>query len=336
VASAARRAVASYDAMQRHLYDARTGRYRESVAAPADARAWPFSQALAATIGVAGLPSSRVDADVRRSLRALERSYRSGDVYAAWPGGDVYFDDNEWIAEDLLDWSEMGGGAAPRARAAGVFAAVVRAWDANPAHPCTGGVFWTTAASNHDRNTVTTVNAALVGLRLYAATGRRAYLVWSRRMLSWLDRCLLSPDGLYWDHIAIDGTIDRTEWSYNQGGAIGAFTALYETTRDPVALARAEGLADAALAAFSTRWHAGEPPEFAAIFFRNLLALTAVDGRRPYLDAVESYANWMWANARDPRTGLFSFGGPTRLLDQAAAVEIYAALARMRPLKAAR
>ena len=34
-----------------------------------------------------------------------------------------------------------------------------------------------------------------------------------------------------------------------------------------------------------------------------------------------------WTTARDPATGLFSFGRPTRLLDQAALVQVYAALA---------
>src|SRR5262249_11886120 len=139
------------------------------------------------------------------------------------------------------------------------------AWDASPAHPCSGGVFWTAAAGNRDRNTVTTANGALVALRLYAATGRQAYRVWARRMAAWLDRCLLSPDGLYWDHIALDGTVDRAEWSYNQGAVIGIDTELYLTTHDRAALARAEQLADAALASFSSRW-AAEPPEFAAIF----------------------------------------------------------------------
>jgi hypothetical protein len=324
----AQRAVAGYGAMQRYLFDSRSGRYRETVAVAPGSDAWPFSQALAAAIGVAALPSSRAATDVPKRLQTLESRFRSGSVYTAWPGGDVYLDDNEWIAEDLLDWSALRSDLAARNRAAGVFAAAVRAWDANPSHPCAGGVFWTTAPANRDRNTVSTANAALVGLRLYAATGRPSYLAWSKRMLAWLDRCMRAPNGLYWDHVALDGTVDRTQWSYNQGAAVGAFVELYATTHNAAALARAEQLADATLDHFADRWQDGEPPEFAAIFFRNLLVLAAADGRRAYVAAAQSYADRAWSTAHDSRTGLYSFGGPTRLLDQAAVVQLYAALAR--------
>ena len=175
---------------------------------------------------------------------------------------------------------------------------------------------------------MSTVNGAVVGLRLYAATKQSRYLDWARRMLAWTDTCMLEPDGLYADHIDLRGSVDGTQWSYNQGGVIGANVLLYTLTRDTQALARAEQIADAALQYFADRWMSGEPPEFAAIFFRNLLALAAVDGRSDYVSAAESYGDEAWETARDPRTGLFAFAGKTRLLDQAALVQLYAALAR--------
>jgi hypothetical protein len=44
--------------------------------------------------------------------------------------------------------------------------------------------------------------------------------------------------------------------------------------------------------------------------------------------AVRAFGDEAWAQARDPHTGLFSFGksGPT-LLDQAAMIQVYADLA---------
>jgi predicted alpha-1,6-mannanase (GH76 family) len=275
----ARRAVASYDAMQRYLFVPSTGHYRESPGADATAQAWPFSQALAAAVSVAKLPSARVAADVTQRLRALER-FRHGDAYAAWPGGSVYVDDNEWIAEALLDWSAVRGDAKLRARAVALFGVVTRAWDADAQHPCTGGVFWTNDPSNHDRNTVTTANAALLGLRLYGVTRRPSYLAWSKKTLEWVERCMLAPNGLYWDHIDLDGAVNESQWSYNQGILIGAYLRLYGATGDATALAHAEAIADAALTYFDPRWDGQEPPEFAAIFFRHLLRLAAADGRR--------------------------------------------------------
>jgi Glycosyl hydrolase family 76 len=330
----AARATASFSAMERYLYDRGAGDYRERIGAAPGSHAWPFSQALAANIAIAGLHRLGVQAPVRARFATLERRFRSAAAYVAWPHRDIYLDDNEWLAQDFLDWSDLAGGAPARARAAAIFTAVADAWDDVSAHPCAGGIFWTTSPANRDRNTVSTANGALVALRLYAATKQARYLVWSQRMLAWVDRCMLGPDGLYWDHIDLHGTLDRTHWSYNQGSVIGANVMLYTLTGDTQALAHAEQNADAALAYFADRWTSGEPPEFAAIFFRNLLALAAVDGRQDYVDAAESYGDTAWTSARDARTGLFTFTGKTRLLDQAALVQLYAALARQ-PVTAA-
>jgi hypothetical protein len=328
-----RRAVASYDAMQRYLFDPSTGHYRESLGEDPTAQAWPFSQALAAAVSVARLSSaSRAAADVPRRLLALER-FRHGDAYAAWPGGSVYFDDNEWIAETLLDWSTVRRDAKLRTRVIALFGVITQAWDADAQHPCTGGVFWTNDPNNRDRNTVTTANAALLGLRLYGVTKNPSYLVWSKKTLEWVERCMLAPNGLYWDHIDLDGTVNENQWSYNQGILIGAYLRLYGATGDAGALAHAESIADTALKYFDPRWGGQEPPAFAAIFFRHLLRLASVDGRRDYVVAAAAYAEQAWMTARDPGTGLFGISGQPSLLEQAALIQLYAALARS-PIRA--
>jgi hypothetical protein len=310
------RAAASYVAMERYLFDAQTGTYRES-------DAWPLSQAVSATIAVAGIPGARTDAAAHAKMGFEQLApLREGSLYEAAAGGSVYYDDNEWIAQDLLDWNAFRRDPSSVARAEGIFAGVVQAWDGDATTPCAGGVYWTTDAHYRDRNTVSTANGALVGLRLYAITHRPVFLYWSRRMLDWMNACMLAPNGLYWDHVAADGTVDRTEWSYNQGSPIAAYLLLYETTGDRSALARAEQLADGALAAFSGKWLT-EPPEFAAIFFRHVLELAAVDGRTRYVAAAEAYASAAWESLRDPQTGLLA----TDLLGQAAFVQLYAHLA---------
>ena len=312
----AARAVASYVAMERYLFDAQTHTYPEI-------DAWPLSQALSATIAVASIPGVRTDAAAHAQMGFRQLApLRRGSLYEAAAGGSIYYDDNEWIAQDLLDWNAFRHDPAFVARAQAIFAGVVRAWDGDSTTPCAGGVYWTTDAGYRDRNTVSTANGALVGLRLYALTQRPVFLYWARRMLDWMNTCMLAPNGLYWDHVAPDGTVDPTEWSYNQGSPIAAYLLLYETTGDGSALARAEQLADGTLAAFSGRWLA-EPPEFAAIFFRHLLELAAVDGRARYVAAAQTYADTAWQTLRDPQTGLLSTG----LLPQAAFVQLYARLA---------
>jgi len=314
--------------MERGLFDDASGEYRETPAAAPGAEAWPLSQALAATIAVSAVPGVETDARsfVERGLHELA-ALREGPVYRATADSEVYYDDNEWIAQDLLDWNAVQPDRAAVAGASAIFGAVVRAWDGDQATPCAGGIYWTRAAAVRDRNTVSTVNGALVGLRLYGLTGRPVYLYWARRMLDWVNRCMLSPDGLYWDHVRADGTVDRTEWSYNQGSPIAAYLLLYRSTGDRAALARAEALADGTLRAFDGRW-LSEPPEFAAIFFRHLLELAAVDGNTSYVAAAQAYADAAWNGLRDPGTGLFDApAGGTTLLGQAAFVQLYAHLA---------
>jgi len=313
------RALASFDAMERSLFHRGAGDYREQAGGAPGSHAWPYSQALAAHVAVAKLNRHR--AAVGERLALLERRFRLGAVYAAWPRGDVYLDDNEWIAEAYLDL----GGAHARARAAAIFDAVVRAWDASASTPCSGGVYWTHAHGNDDRNTVSTANGALVGLRLYRSTHVQRYLTWSRRMLAWVETCMRDTDNLYWDHIDASGNVDRTKWSYNQGSMLGAYVELYRSTGEQAALDEAESIADAALAYFAPRWADGEPREFASVFFRNLLQLAGAARRDDYVDAAAAYGNALWASTRN---GLFAAGGATTLLDQAAIVQLYAALAR--------
>jgi hypothetical protein len=327
------RAAVSFWAMRHTFYDSHLRTYREVEGGHTVAHAWPYSQALAATIAMAAVPERgrlyvREAAERISGLGSYER--RDG-AYASvrGPGGAVYYDDNEWIALALLRWYDLRSSLHALVGAERVFRIVVKAWDSDATHACPGGVFWTSAPGNDDRNTVTTATGALLGLRLYATTHDPAQLAWSKQMLAWLQSCLLAPDGLFWDHLTPDGTRDQSEWSYNQGTAIGANVLLYRLTGDAAALSRAEQLADTSLAFFDRTPGGKEPPYFLAIFFRNLLDLAAVDGNRGYRSEAQEYADAAWDSAHDPRTGLFRFHGsrPVQLLEQAAMVQIYAALA---------
>jgi hypothetical protein len=327
------RAAVSFWAMRHVFYDARAHAYREVEGGQTPAHAWPYSQALAATIAMAAVPK-RGRLYLREAARRVSglMSYRRANgVYTsrAGAGGDVYYDDNEWIALDLVRWYRLRKAPRALARATRVFRFVTATWDSNPTHACPGGIPWTNAPGNADRNTVTTATGALLGLRLYAVTRNPSQLKWSKQMLSWVSACLLAPDGLFWDHVGPNGALDETHWSYNQGTAIGANLLLFQLTRDTTALRRAESLANASLAYFDDTPDGREPPYFLAIFFRNLLDLAVIDGNTDYRAAAQRYADAAWDTAHDPQTGLFRFHGsqPVQLLEQAAMVQIYAALA---------
>jgi hypothetical protein len=326
------RAAVSFWAMRHTFYDARGQSYREVEGSAAPAHAWPYSQALAATIAMAGVPK-RGPLYLREAAKRVsglsEFLGPRGAYTAGIHSGDVYYDDNEWIALDLLHWYKLRAARPALASAQRVFNIVVATWDSDPTHACPGGIPWTNAAGNDDRNAVTTATGALLGLRLYEVTHNPSQLAWSKQMLTWTSTCLLAPDGLFWDHLGPDGTRDETHWSYNQGTAIGANVLLYKLTGDASALRRAEGLADASLAYFDRTPGGKEPPYFLAIFFRNLLDLFAIDGNADYRTEAQEYADAAWDAAHDPQSGLFRFHGsqPVQLLEQAAMVQIYAALA---------
>lgn len=327
------RAAVSYWAMQHTFLDRAHGVYREESGRDGTARAWPYSQALAATLAMTRVPTrGRLYVpDAARRVSGLGGYLRRDGAFAAvmGPRGDIYYDDNEWIALELLRWYDLRSTPQALARAKRLFKLVVSAWDADVTHACPGGVFWTTAPGNRDRNTVTTATGALLGLELYARTHDPNQLAWAQRMLGWVTACMLAPDGLLWDHVGLDGTRDETHWSYNQGTAIGANVLLYRLTGDKAALERAEALADTSLAYFDRTPGGREPAFFLAIWFRNLLALESVDGDARYREALQEYADAAWDRLRDQSTGLFHFGGSrsAKLLEQAAMVQIYAALA---------
>jgi predicted alpha-1,6-mannanase (GH76 family) len=236
----------------------------------------------------------------------------------------VYNDDNLWIA---LALDKLGDQASVKT-AAQLFDLVTDGWDTDASHPCPGGVFWTRLGANRDRNTVTTANAALLALDLYDHLDKKAYLTFAWRAYEWTKSCLGRQDGLIADHIDLHGRVDWTTWSYNQGAMIAVAVGLYRATGERRYIADAQRIAGAALKAFRDPLASGEPPVFLAIFYRDLGQLNAVAPRKTYQAAEQTFADAAWSRSRDPKTGLFRFGGrqPT-LLDQAAMVQIYAELA---------
>jgi hypothetical protein len=340
-ATAAERAAAARAALERHFARDDVALYREHApAAPLDrpyAYLWPFGQAWMAALDLAALGDAGALERARELRGSFFAHYWDADLRppggAAYPvtagGGDVYYDDNAWIGLALARLAELARDESAVADAARVFAFVASGWDDAPDHPAPGGIFWTMQPHIRDRNTCANAPTALLALRLHAATGEPAYLEWGRRLVGWVERTLRDPaDGLYWDHIKPDGTIERTKWSYNQGTMIGATALLARFDDDAALLDHALEIARAALAHYGEGdrlW--AQDPAFNAIFFENLHRLGEVAGDHDfYRAALAEYAGRAWAEGRDPRTGLYGFGrrGRVVLLTQAAAVRVLA------------
>jgi hypothetical protein len=335
----AERALRSYAAMQQHYYMPYNRLYRgeETESAQEFAYLFPFSQALAATSAVAGIPSLGAPYlyAVREHLSGLRSywnprrrppGYESGALASG--GGEKFYDDNEWVGLQLVRGYRMLGDPGLLARALEIFRLVVYGWDGNARHPCPGGVWWTQREGTFKRNTVSNAPGAELGLELYQITRRAYYLKWAKRMYHWVQLCLRESTGLYADNIDLSGAIDKSIYIYNQGTMLGAEVLLYQATGKREYLLRAQEAAVTTLAYFTGGQLEGQPPFFVAIFAENLLRLNALAPNPAYLAYLQAYADRAWNTNLDPASGLFNFHDheATLLLQQAAMTQLYAYL----------
>jgi hypothetical protein len=243
------------------------------------------------------------------------------------PGGTKYYDDNDWVGIELMRAYRLTHEASLLGAAQGIMAFEMAGWQSEPQLPCAGGIPFSNARENTDRNTVTTAPAAELAVQLYLATRNVQYLGFAEQAYEWVRRCLLQPSGLYADHINGRGVIEPALWSYGQGTMIGAGTLLYEATHNGAYLYEARQTADAALAYFTPERLGAEIPFFPSIYFRNLMYLDSVTHDPPGKRLAQSYVDYAWQHLR-LSSNLFVAGSPpsAQLLVQAAIVQIYALL----------
>jgi Glycosyl hydrolase family 76 len=347
------RALLAYQAMQKYFYVQGSGLYKGTPYS----FLWPFSQALAATVSLSNVPGeqSKLARELHARLYGLARYWGAPQEYeATWAsyspngespvstslrsyngavvpplgaGGASYYDDNEWVGIELVRAYDLTHERSDLEQAEQIMSFVMAGWDAAPGLPCSGGVPFSNAEGNTDRNTVTDAPAAELGARLYKLTGDTQYLTFAETAYAWVRQCLLQPNGLYADHITRSGEIDPTEWSYNQGTMMGAGALLFQATGNGAYLYQARQTATAALPVFTLERMATESPFFASVYFRNLLYLDSITHDPPGAKAAQAYVDDAWENDR-LSSGLFVSGSPatTELLGQAAIVQLYALL----------
>ena len=313
---AASQAVVALQRLDQEFFDPRAGLYKvvggqyEPYAA-----LWPTSQVLAAAIGVAKLTHAQADlARVRRIISSLRIYATSEGAYHARVIRSLrYYDDDNWIALDLLDAYALLHDSAYLNSAERVFAFLITGWDAQRG----GGIVW--ADGHSERPTVSTAPASTVAVRLFAISHQMWYLAWAQRLYMWENANLRAPNGLYYDDITADGRVNHDIVSYNQGVMIDANLALAQATHDIAYLNEARHIAAvAAIALPAPRHNRGTYAAFDAMYFQALAHLDAVSPGAASLGAAEDYVRWAWPIARAPR-GLID-RTENDLLDQAAFV----------------
>ncbi len=338
------RAVLAFQAMQRVYYIQGSGLYDGEPFS----FLWPFSQALAATVSMADIPHSglsfthELQAEMvglgsyldTNNSGAPEGVFTStltafdGTVAPpAGPGGAKYYDDNDWVGIELARMYQLNHDPSALGDAEAIMAFEMAGWQTNPELGCPGGVPFSNAAQNTDRNTITTAPAAELGLQLYRITGNVQYLQFAEMAYQWVRSCLLQPSNLYADHLSPKGVVEPTLWSYNQGVMIGAGTLLYQATGNAAYLYEARQTAQAARVYFTPERLGAENPFFPSVYFRNLMYLDSVTHDPPGPKIAQAYVDYAWQHLR-LSSNLFVAGSPAsaQLLYQAAIVQIYALL----------
>lgn len=350
-AAAAMRAYATMQARFRR----RDGGYRRDGLlgrVGATAHLWPFIRAFVATLDLAGVapelvPGFDAVAELADRRATLERYWDpapvpgayASDVVSSRFGGDRYYDDNAWVGLALIEFERLRPGAGQLPRVGELLRFVAGGWDDRRDVPSPGGVFWVqqnrgAGRRNHDRNTVSNAPNAQLAWHLAELTGGEPAAMGSigpRDLYDWVNGALDAAPadgaepgtGLFWDKWRGDGSLDTTQWSYNQGSMVGANVLLARRTAGPGGsrfLARAEAIGRRALAHYAGAGLTAQPRAFNAILFRNLLLLhhaTADDVlRAAIMAAMRGYAD----------RPDFSAGAAT-LLDHSGVVQILALLA---------
>ncbi|MBB3347187.1 glycoside hydrolase family 76 protein [Sphingomonas sp. BK069] len=300
---------------------------------------WPFSQAHVALLDLAMMPGAagRRFAPALAQVRAAQQRYWSTVsttgvaghlakvVAPLGHGDDLYYDDNMWVGLAEVQHHLFRRDAESLRRARAIFALIRSGWSEEKGLPSPGGVMWTQKSDNGDRNTVSNMPAAELGVRLYMITRDRSYLDDALRYYRWTNATLQRRDGLYADHIKRDGTIEPRVWSYNQGVPVGVNVLLWRATGEARYLAEARRIAAASRAQLvATGQVDDQPPPFNAIYFKNLLLLADATRDRRDLDAMRGYADRMWRRRRNA-AGLVQFASRrAELIDTAALVQVEA------------
>ncbi len=244
---------------------------------------------------------------------------------------DRYYDDNAWVVIAYLETARVLGDERYVEVARRTMAYVLSGED----EALGGGIYWR-ESDKASKNTCSNAPAAVAAYLLYRETGEEAFREAGDRLLGWTLATLRDPeDGLMWDCKRLDGSYDRTKWSYNTALTIRALAQRSELTgtTEERSRDRAEAfrMADAAVA----RWiHPDtgafrDGGRFAHLLAEALLALRAEDGSQPYREKVLRGLAYLHAEVRDPATNRYGtpwdrpFDGAPHgyeLLEQAAAV----------------
>jgi rhamnogalacturonyl hydrolase YesR len=295
---------------------------------------WTLGGEIQATVDllkVSGAEKKRIESDLHTRVDALRYYW---DENASPPGynsttfgtfetGDIYYDDNAWIALALLDAHQLLKDPWYLERARDIFHLLEDGAQKTKNLPAQGGVLWTQKRDNLYTATVSTASAAQVAVRLFLLTRESHFLEFAKAQFEWVLKTLKAENGLFADGVEKHGGVEHTQWTYNQGLLIGDAVFLYSATGDKNYIGVASAIAQASLVRFNLDALLTQPPTFNAVFFKNLMLLNSVAPDVRYKQSLNQYAHSMLTKI-DLSNGILAYRRWPTSLDQSAAVQIFA------------
>lgn len=160
---------------------------------------------------------------------------------------DRYYDDNAWMVMALLESAEALNDPVLVARAADTLTFVLSGED-----DVLGGGLWWHEDRRESKHTCSTSPGASAALALHAVRPSDPLVETAERLHAWVLAKLQDPaDGLMWDCVRVDGSVDKTKWSYNTALTLRTALDLWKATGRACYREQADRLAQASLA----RWY---------------------------------------------------------------------------------
>jgi hypothetical protein len=318
-----------YTAINKYLYDSKAGLYMQTSDRVKHADLWGLCALIQAANEMERLSPGRQY--MQPVISAIDQYY---DPAPPAPGyasyvvkerkEDRYYDDNQWIGIAYMDAYARTNRKWFIDKGNEIYRFMMTGYDTITG----GGLYWK-EGDRATKNTCSNGPGILLALQLYASTHKRDYLDTAKLLYDWVNEHLRDTSGVYWDAVkpAENNRIDSAMYTYNTGTMLEANVKLYHITREVKYLKEAQHIAAGSYQRFFKDGRFQSSYWFNAVLLRGYVALYRSDHNRKYVDAMQAYADDVWAHDRDKNNQLSGQRAEKELLAQAGMMEIYARLA---------
>lgn len=272
------------------------GLYSESLHKPEPAFNWGVGVLMSAMAAAA-----RHDPAWREDLRDYVEATRvywnpagpvaGYDVLPMPKGVDRYYDDNAWMVLALVEASDVLAEPKFLRYAEQALEYVLSGRD----DQLGGGIYWR-ENPKESKNTCSNGPSAAACLAVYEKTRDPQLLSAAKELYAWTKAHLQDPaDHLFWDAVGLDGTVEKTKWSYNTALMIQTAADLARLTGEDAYSRDAETMAVASHKRWLVDGRLKDEGKFAFLLIDSWNRVPSA----PRAKALREAMSWLWESGRD-------------------------------------